>query len=351
MQTEYDSLPMEMKKEIWKFVPVNNSTLYNINKETRKILSGVDDPSKDHNKLLRMAVVDGDVDVIRYLLDDARVTNKSGTELIDVYKYAATYGYTDIIEKLISMNKHFRGNKADHILENAIINGHNDIVRIILENNTYYDPGNESWGPGTVLGYAIKYNNIAVVDMLIARGAVAITSYDFKYAIINGYTSIVAKMLPQINYYGGIDYIKEAATREHTEVIRVLLSDEYFQPKDEHINIAFDLGDISTILLFVNDGRVNVPSDKLVLLTKYLPDNDWVADELELLISYPNVNALANPDFLSAVIQAGRYNLAIKILNNPNITLKYIDALTLQTEHDWDFVHNNANVKRIKAGM
>lgn len=158
---------------------------------------------------------------------------------------------------------------ANYIIGHACENGKTEIVRMLLDEYQYIDPG--------------EYNNFAIrkasekgyteiVKMLLEDWRVDPTDLNnepIRHASANGHTEIVKILLEDKRTNPSIydnNAIQLAATNGHTEIVKILLQDKRVDPSTNDnfaIRGASQHGHVEIVKMLMKDKRVD-PSDAIL---------------------------------------------------------------------------------------
>ena len=114
----------------------------------------------DKNTVLSMAVRNGDIKIVRFLLDNE-------TEIGFRFQEAAYHGHLDIVLLFLErgMNIHGPHDYGNGALRDASSQGHIEIVELLLNNGLYINYQN-----GSILSVALGGGHLKVVRLLLERG-------------------------------------------------------------------------------------------------------------------------------------------------------------------------------------
>ncbi len=122
---------------------------------------------------LWMAAVEGQLQMVRYLLEkDARVNIPDGDEGTPLYA-AAAEGYVDIVKLLLEHHADARLKGGEHRvpLNAAAYFGHEDVVRLLCADPPDADAApDKGYKYGTALGAAARKGHLSIVKFLLERG-------------------------------------------------------------------------------------------------------------------------------------------------------------------------------------
>ena len=176
--------------------------------------------SKERVIVLNEALKDGQVEVVKMVLDRGLGINYSddgGKNLLD---YAVEGGHLEVVELLISRRAKVRESSKSLIL--AVERGYLEIVRSLL--NAGANP-NVKYCTNTPLMVAAKFGHTRIVALLLEQNGITINSRfnsPLMYAAENGHIEIVDLLLTnEANTDGAL---ASAAKGGHLEVVNFLIS-------------------------------------------------------------------------------------------------------------------------------
>ena len=188
------------------------------------------DPSARFNLAIRLASANGQIDVVRLLLQDERVDPSA--EFNYAIRFASANGQIDVVRLLLQDERVDPSAENNYAIGIASANGHADIVRLLLHDERV-DPSAEN-------NYAIKFasanGRIDVVRLLLQDERVdpsAENNYALRMASANGHTSVVRLLLQDERVDPSVEnnYALRMASRyRHADIVASLLEDPRVDP-------------------------------------------------------------------------------------------------------------------------
>ncbi len=268
-----------------------------------------------HNKntALMVACANGNIEIVKLLLSNGADINLTNTKDNTALKIASAQGNIDIVQLLIDngaeinflYHEHFlmRNNNANTALINACIYKHTDIVKLLLKEKAKTD----IFAKYSALTHSCFDNNLIIVNILVNK---KIEMHQTLFEVCkNTYTiTTIDKALSKI---------EKKANNDRKEIIKLLLSSEYFtfEKRDmDSFKYAYDNNDEEIVKFFIeNGGDVNaLYDDEITFLyhAKSRPSKKWF---LKLIGN----QTPHNPKELSNILKQFSNNEKLKFSNHP----------------------------------
>ncbi|XP_033748170.1 uncharacterized protein LOC117333139 isoform X2 [Pecten maximus] len=202
----------------------------------------------EKGEALGKAAKNGDVDIVKMLLEKGADPNKGGALM-----YAAEEGHKHIVTLLIDKGADIK--KWD-VLAYAARNGHKDVVSLLL------DKGSDVTG-SDALGTAALYGYIDIVSMLLDRALDADKSNALREAARYGHEDIVALLLERGADPDKDDALTEAASVPNKNIMTLLLDKGADIKKSRALREAAIHGDEDIVTMLLERGANSDKGDPL----------------------------------------------------------------------------------------
>lgn len=218
----------------------------------------VHDQSVNNNKAIKWACRNGNLEVVKDLLNDHRVRSTINSEL---FKIPCGLGYVDILKELLKLESINPASTKNEPLLLAINHRHIGIVRELLNDKRIdgSEPHNQP------LLAACKRNLIPIVRELIAKYP-CVLNYGFYNVIEEAFqlkNEEMVEILIQEGHTKGLllynSYLKKASLLGYVKVVKILCSNPSIDPSDDSnyaVQFASLSGHLEVVKILLNDERV-----------------------------------------------------------------------------------------------